>query len=156
MTIRGYLAGASAAAILLCGATAFAQTGSTSGPATGSNVTPSTAVSPNPAGAPGVPGKPGTEAGPSPAQPGVSGTQAAQTQQPGQSGVLTVRELTQELERAGFSDVEVVQQAFVVRAKTKTGNSIVMSIGPSAAFEASASQPATTGATGMPRTNPQQ
>lgn len=59
-----------AAAGLLAGGAAWAQSGETSGPATGGNVAPSTAIqkeesgaAPNAAGQPGVEGRPGVEGG---------------------------------------------------------------------------------------------
>lgn len=51
---------------------------------------------------------------------------------------LTTRKLTQDLQNAGFTDVKVVAKAFVVQAKTKDGNPVVMTLGPHgfSAFEA--------------------
>lgn len=51
---------------------------------------------------------------------------------------LTTRKLTQDLQNAGFTDVKVVAQAYVVQAKTKDGNPVVMTLGPHgfSAFEA--------------------
>jgi hypothetical protein len=43
---------------------------------------------------------------------------------------LTIDKLTQDLQKAGFSEVKVLQDAFLVQAKTKDGNPILMSIGP--------------------------
>lgn len=43
---------------------------------------------------------------------------------------LTTRKLTQDLQNAGFTDVKVVAHAFVVQAKTKDGNPVVMTLGP--------------------------
>jgi hypothetical protein len=42
----------------------------------------------------------------------------------------TIEKLTQDLQKAGFSDVKVLEDAFLVQAKTKDGNPILMSIGP--------------------------
>ena len=76
---------------------------------------------------------------------------AAKPQQADQQSALTIEKLTQDLQKAGFTDVQVLQDAFLVRAKTKDGNPIVMSIGPNgvSALEMSnpsgASQPRTTG-----------
>lgn len=52
--------------------------------------------------------------------------------------LLTTRKLTQDLQNAGFTDVKVVAQAYVVQAKTKDGNPVVMTLGPHgfSAFEA--------------------
>lgn len=67
----------------------------------------------------------------------------------GQNELITRQKLTQDLQNAGFSDVKVVQEAFVVQAKTRDGNPIVMTIGPNgmAAFEEIQSGPASTGST---------
>jgi hypothetical protein len=43
---------------------------------------------------------------------------------------LTIDKLTQDLQKAGFSEVKILQDAFLVQAKTKDGNSILMTIGP--------------------------
>ncbi|MEJ1935669.1 hypothetical protein WDZ92_36215, partial [Nostoc sp. NIES-2111] len=47
----------------------------------------------------------------------------------------------QDLQSAGFQDVNVVAESFVVQAKTKDGNPVVMTIGPHgmSVFEAMAS-----------------
>ncbi|GAB6842957.1 sporulation protein YlmC with PRC-barrel domain [Methylorubrum rhodinum] len=52
--------------------------------------------------------------------------------------LLTTKKLTQDLKNAGFTDVKVVAQAYVVQAKTKDGNPVVMTLGPHGftAFEA--------------------
>jgi hypothetical protein len=42
---------------------------------------------------------------------------------------LTIEKLTQDLQKAGFSDVIVLDDAFLIQAKTKDGNPILMSIG---------------------------
>jgi hypothetical protein len=42
---------------------------------------------------------------------------------------LTIEKLTQDLQKAGFSEVIVLDDAFLVQAKTKDGNPILMSIG---------------------------
>ena len=68
-----------------------------------------------------------------------SGNQAATTPtQPGGSrsgsgphtSAITIGQLKQELQQAGFSDIEVLEDAFVVRAKTKEGHPIILTIGP--------------------------
>jgi hypothetical protein len=43
---------------------------------------------------------------------------------------LTIGKLTQDLQKAGFSEVKVLEDAFLVQAKTKDGNPILMTIGP--------------------------
>ncbi len=82
--------------------------------------------------------------------PGASGSQAAPAS--GQNGLITRQKLTQDLQNAGFSDVKIVQEAFVVQAKTRDGNPIVMTIGPNgmSAFEAISNGPASTGSTRTP------
>lgn len=70
------------------------------------------------------------------------------------------QQIQQDLKNAGFTDVKVVAESFVVQAKSKDGNPVVMTIGPHgmSAFEAmnsagrSNSQPGTTtGQGGAPR-----
>jgi hypothetical protein len=79
------------------------------------------------------------------AQPGSQATAS-----PNQGSLLTAQKLQQDLQNAGFTDVNVVAEAFVVRAKTKDGNPVVMTIGPNgmSAFETITPKSATTGATG--------
>jgi len=55
---------------------------------------------------------------------------AATQQNSGQKSVLTINNVTQDLQKAGFSDIKVLQDAFLIQAKTKDGNPIVMTIGP--------------------------
>jgi hypothetical protein len=43
---------------------------------------------------------------------------------------LTIDKLTQDLQKAGFTDVKVLEDAFLVQAKTKDGNPILMTFGP--------------------------
>ena len=54
---------------------------------------------------------------------------ATKPQTSGQRAV-TVDKVTQDLQKAGFSDVKVLEDAFLVQAKTKDGNPIIMTIGP--------------------------
>ena len=54
---------------------------------------------------------------------------AAKPQKAEQSA-LTIDKLTQDLQKAGFSEVKILQDAFLVQAKTKDGNPISMTIGP--------------------------
>lgn len=62
----------------------------------------------------------------------------ADDRQASADNLLTTRKLTQDLQNAGFTDVKVVAQAYVVQAKTKDGNPVVMTLGPHgfSAFEA--------------------
>jgi len=64
---------------------------------------------------------------------------AAKPQKAEQSA-LTIDKLTQDLQNAGFSDVKVLEDAFLVQAKTKDGNPILMTFGPNgmSALEVSA------------------
>jgi hypothetical protein len=71
---------------------------------------------------------------------------ATKPQTSGQKSAMTVDKVTQDLQKAGFSDVKVLEDAFLVQAKTKDGNPIIMTIGPNgmSAMEMSKS-PQTTG-----------
>jgi hypothetical protein len=73
--------------------------------------------------------------GASPASPPV----AAKPQR-AEKSALTIDKLTQDLQKAGFSDVKVLEDAFLVQAKTKDGNPILMTFGPNgmSALEVSA------------------
>ena len=67
------------------------------------------------------------------------------------NALVTAQKLRQDLQNAGFSDVNVVAESFVVQAKTKDGYPIVMTIGPHgmSAFEAiQANKTGGTGSTG--------
>lgn len=63
---------------------------------------------------------------------------AASDQQASADNLLTTKKLMQDLQNAGFTNVKVVAQAYVVQAKTKDGNPVVMTLGPHgfSAFEA--------------------
>lgn len=54
----------------------------------------------------------------------------AKQQGSGQKSTLTIDKVTQDLQKAGFSDVKVLEDAFLVQAKTKDGNPVIMTIGP--------------------------
>ena len=64
-----------------------------------------------------------------------------------QQSVLTIDKLKQDLQNAGFSEVKVLQDAFLIQAKTKDGNPIMLTVGPNgmSALEMSVSSGATTG-----------
>ena len=64
--------------------------------------------------------------------------------------VMTVNKVKQDLESAGFTNVQVLADAFVVQAKNKDGNPVVMMIGPSSmtAVETISPKASTTGSTG--------
>jgi hypothetical protein len=55
---------------------------------------------------------------------------ATAPQRTDQQPALTVQKLTQDLQKAGFTEVKVLQDAFLVQAKTADGNPILMTIGP--------------------------
>jgi hypothetical protein len=66
---------------------------------------------------------PGAPAPPSP--PNAAKDQTANRQAP-----PTIETLKQDLQKAGFTDVKVLEDAFLIQAKTKDGNPIMMTIGP--------------------------
>lgn len=72
---------------------------------------------------------------------------AAKQQNASQQSVLTIDKIQQDLQKAGFSDVKVLQDAFLIQAKTKDGNPIMLTVGPNgmSALEMSNSSGATTG-----------
>jgi hypothetical protein len=55
---------------------------------------------------------------------------AAEPQKAEQQSPPTIEKITQDLQKAGFSDVKVLEDAFLVQAKTKDGNPILMTVGP--------------------------
>jgi hypothetical protein len=63
----------------------------------------------------------------SPASP--NSPAASQSAKPDQN-VAAAKQIQQDLTSAGFQDVRVVAQSFVVQAKTKNGDPVVMTIGP--------------------------
>ena len=44
--------------------------------------------------------------------------------------LAAAQQIQQDLKKAGFTDVKVVAESFVVQAKSKDGNPVVMTIGP--------------------------
>ena len=54
----------------------------------------------------------------------------AQANVPAQNQQITALKVKQDLEKAGFSDVKVMAESFVVQAKSKEGNPVLMTIGP--------------------------
>ncbi|WP_407123374.1 hypothetical protein [Bradyrhizobium sp. STM 3561] len=77
-------------------------------------------------------------ASPALAQNASKGSQAA-SQQPSTSSqqsstsnqnLAAAQQIQQDLQKAGFTDVKVVAESFVVQAKSKDGNPVVMTIGP--------------------------
>jgi Protein of unknown function (DUF1236) len=68
---------------------------------------------------------------------------AAKPQKADQQSALSIEKLTQDLQKAGFSEVKVLQDAFLVQAKTKDGNPILMTIGPNGVSALEVSMPKT-------------
>jgi hypothetical protein len=69
--------------------------------------------------------------GATPPTPPLAATpQKATMPQKADQSALTIEKLTQDLQKAGFSEVKVLEDAFLVHAKTKDGNPILMTIGP--------------------------
>jgi ABC-type glycerol-3-phosphate transport system substrate-binding protein len=67
--------------------------------------------------------------GPALAQAGTNSTSTSQSAtNSGQN--TTVQKIQDDLKKAGFTDIKVVAESFVVQAKTKDGNPMVMTIGP--------------------------
>jgi hypothetical protein len=73
----------------------------------------------------------------------------------GQQNLAAAQKIEQDLKKAGFTDIKVVAESFVVQAKSKDGNPVLMTIGPHgmSVFEAqttgsSNSQSGTTGSAG--------
>jgi hypothetical protein len=48
--------------------------------------------------------------------------------------LLTIDKLTKDLEKAGFTNIRVLSDSFVVQAKDKNGNPTVMTLSPSGVF----------------------
>ncbi len=48
-----------------------------------------------------------------------------------ESNLLTINKLKQDLQSAGFTDVKIFADSFVVQAKDKDGNPTIMSLSPS-------------------------
>ena len=84
--------------------------------------------------------------------PAPSSQGSSQTSPHAEKSPITAQKLKQDLEKAGFADVSVVAGSFVVQAKTKDGDPVLMTIGPRGltVFQANASSPATTGSTSGP------
>jgi hypothetical protein len=78
-----------------------------------------------------------TSSSPGPNAPNAS-SEAQGSSPQARTNAVTAQKLKKDLEGAGFSDVNVRPELFVVEAKTKDGNPVVMTIGPNgmAAFEA--------------------
>lgn len=48
----------------------------------------------------------------------------------GMQGAAVAQKIQQDLQSAGFTDVKVVAESFVVQAKSRDGNPVLMTIGP--------------------------
>jgi hypothetical protein len=55
---------------------------------------------------------------------------AANQQKVKQQSALTVEKVTQDLQKAGFIDVKVLEDSFLIQAKTEDGNPVFMTLGP--------------------------
>jgi hypothetical protein len=55
---------------------------------------------------------------------------AAKQQNAGRQSVLTIDKIKQDLQNAGFSEVKVLEDAFLIQAKTKDGNPVMLTVGP--------------------------
>jgi hypothetical protein len=81
-----------------------------------------------------------------------SGTNSATTSQSSSSSSQTavVQKIQDDLKKAGFTDIKVVAESYVVQAKTKDGNPVLMTIGPHgmSVFEALNTSAARSGTTG--------
>jgi hypothetical protein len=78
----------------------------------------------------------------------------ANAQDSGRSqNAAAIEKLRQDLQNAGFTDVKVVAQSFVVQARSKDGDPVLMTIGPHgmSIFEAMRMDNSGSGTTGMSR-----
>jgi hypothetical protein len=68
----------------------------------------------------------------------------------GAQNKVAIESIRKDLQAAGFSDVKVVAESFVVQAKSKDGNPVVMTIGPHgmSVFEAMTSGGSASGTVG--------
>jgi len=65
--------------------------------------------------------------------------------------LITISKLKQDLQKAGFSDIQVLADSFIVQAKDKDGNPTVMSLSPGGVFAISAIQEKQAKATPAPQ-----
>lgn len=120
------LAIAATTGLLALGGTALAQATANPGSA-GTGTSAGTSAGTNASGAVGT-GAVGTN----PTGTGATGTGApgAGSGQGRQSSLITADKLRQDLQKAGFTDVRVVAESFVVQARSKDGDPILMTVGP--------------------------
>lgn len=64
---------------------------------------------------------------------GSMSAQGSNDQSP-ENTVLSVNKIKQDLQKAGFTDVRILADSFVVQAKDKDGNPTVMTLSPSGVF----------------------
>jgi hypothetical protein len=81
--------------------------------------------------------------------PPTAGAKAPKTDR----SALTIEKLSQDMEKAGFSEVKVLEDAFLVQAKTKDGNPILMTIGPHGMSALEVSMPQAQALAKGPKTN---
>jgi hypothetical protein len=62
--------------------------------------------------------------------PGAQDRFARQQDSGSSQNLATAQKLQQDLQNAGFTDVKVVAESYVVQAKTKDGDPVLMTIGP--------------------------
>jgi hypothetical protein len=101
----------------------------------------------------------GAFAQPPTSMPNASSPSAANPPKAKQQAALTVENLKHDLQKAGFTEVKVLEDAFLIQAKTKDGTPIMLTIGPNGmgALEVSnvgGSSPAPTTGKNPPTNNP--
>ncbi len=57
-------------------------------------------------------------------------SQSSQSSNNSAQNLAAAQQIQQDLKNAGFTDVKVVAESFVVQAKSKDGNPVLMTIGP--------------------------
>lgn len=67
------------------------------------------------------------------ASPGSSSAQTSTPSSGGAANAMTQQALRQSLEQAGFQDIEVLDAAYLVQARTKDGDEVTMMINPPSA-----------------------
>jgi hypothetical protein len=84
-----------------------------------------------------------------------SPNQSPKNGEPG-SNAATAQKIRQHLQNAGFTDVKVVAESFVVQAKSKDGDPVLMTIGPRgmSVFEAMGTNSNSSSTTGSATSNP--
>jgi hypothetical protein len=85
----------------------------------------------------------GTGTGSSQTPQAATGSQSAEGNSPAASranNLLTINKLKQDLQKAGFTDIQILSDSFVVQAKDKDGNPTVMSLSPGGVFAISEMQ----------------